>query len=226
MEETVAKKVRGLPDSWMPGSCALSPQEAQALLDAPDISTLLGKRDKVIIGLMLLCGLRVSEVVGLTPSQITTSYGHHVLHFTGKGKKGAMVKIPEPLMGLIEEYEKESETAGRRIGRNDPLFVPIARREREDGVEYLPLSNKAISARAVAKMVKRYAKQIGLDFEAIHPHVLRHTFVTLAIDGGAKVFRVQRAARHASVTTTQRYYSPKEDLEDNPSDYILEHVKL
>jgi integrase/recombinase XerD len=226
VEHNVTKKVRGLPDSWMPRSSALTSQEAQALLDAPDTTTLLGKRDKVMLGLMLLCGLRVSEVVGLTPSQISMSYSHHVLCFMGKGKKRATVKIPEPLMDLIEEYKQGSALAGRPIGRNDPLFVHIAKRQEDDGVQYLPASDKALSTRAVAKLVKRYANQVGLDPETIHPHVLRHTFVTLAIDGGAKVFRVQRAARHASVTTTQRYYSPKEDLEDNPSDYILEHVKL
>jgi len=226
VEQNVAKKVKGLPDAWTPRSCALTSQEAQALLDAPDTTTLLGKRDKVILSLMLLCGLRVSEVVALTPSQITTSYSHHVLRFMGKGKKRATVKIPEPLMELIEKYEKASALAGRQIGRRDPLFVHIARQERDDGVQYLPRSNEALSTRAVAKLVKRYARQAGLDPEAVHPHALRHSFVTLAIDGGAKVFRVQRAARHASVTTTQRYYSPKEDLEDNPSDYILEHIKL
>ena len=226
VEHNVAKKVKGLPDSWAPRSCALTSQEAQALLDAPDTGTLLGLRDKVILSLMLLCGLRVSEVVALTPSQFTTSYGHHVLRFMGKGKKRAMVKIPEPLMDLIEEHKKASAVAGRGIGRNDPLFVHIAKRQEDGAVQYLPLSNKALSTRGAAKLVKRYAKQIGLDPEEIHPHVLRHTFVTLAIDGGAKVFRVQRAARHANVTTTQRYYSPKEDLEDNPSDYILEHVRV
>jgi len=226
LEHNVAKKVKGLPDGWMPRSSALTSQEAQVLLDAPDTTTLLGKRDKVILSLMLLCGLRVSEVVALIPSQITTSYGHHVLRFMGKGKKRAMVKIPEPLMDLIEQYQKASALAGRRIGRNDSLFVHIVKRQEDDGVQYLPASNKALSTRAVAKLVKRYAKQVGLDPEEIHPHVLRHTFVTLAIDGGAKVFRVQRAARHASVTTTQRYYSPKEDLDDNPSDYILEQVRL
>lgn len=78
----------------------------------------------------------------------------------------------------------------------------------------------------MTKLVRRYAKQVRLDPEEIYPHVLQHTFVSLAINGGAKVFRVQRAARHASVTTTQRYYSPKEGLDDNPSDYIVEHVNL
>ena len=226
VEHNVAKKVKGLLDTWTPRSCALTSQEAQALLDAPDRTTLLGLRDKVILSLMLLCGLRVSEVVALAPSQISTSYGYHVLRFMGKGKKRATLKIPEPLTDLIEEYRKASALAGRRIGRNDPLFVHMAKHKEDDEVQYLPASDKALSTRAVAKLVKRYAKQAGLDPEEIHPHVLRHTFVTLAIDGGANVFRVQRAARHASVTTTQRYYSPKEDLEDNPSDYILEHVRV
>lgn len=199
VQRNVAKKVKGLPDNWTPRSSALTSQEAQALLDAPDTTTLLGKRDKVMLGLMLLCGLRVSEVVGVTVFQITTSYGHHVLCFMGKGKKRATVKIPEPLMDPIEEYKQGSALVGRPIGWNKPLFVHIARREEDDGVQYLPASDKALSTRAVARLVKRYAQQVGLDPEEVHPHVLRHTFVTLAIDGGAKVFRVQ------SSTSCQRH---------------------
>lgn len=103
------------------------------------------------------------------------------------------MKIPESLMDVIEEYKKANASAGPRIGRSDPLSVDIAKRQEDDEVQYLPLSNKAISTRAVARIVNRYAKQAHLGPEEIHPNVLPHTFVTPAIDGGTNVFRVQRA---------------------------------
>lgn len=136
------------------------------------------------------------------------------------------MKIPEPLMEITKEYNKANTSASPRIGRSDPLSVDIAKRQEGDEVQYLPLSNKAISTRAVASIVKHYAKHADLDSEEIHPPCPATHLCNSGYRWWDECLSGSASRRHASVTTTQRYYSPKEDLDDNPSDYIPEHVEL
>ena len=166
----------------------LSQQEAARLLEAPESSTDLGLRDRVLLELIYGAGLRVSEATGLDIAHV--DLGARELRVTGKGSKQRVVLFGQTAAGSLALYLREvrPRLANRRSG--DALFV-----NRSGG---------RLSQRSIQEKVRRYAMKVGLA-SGVHTHTLRHSFATHLLDGGADLRVVQELLGHASPATTQVY---------------------
>jgi len=184
----------------------LTEKEAAAILGTCDRSTVKGARDYAMLKLMLYTALRRSEICALRRGDIHQERGHWVLWVKSKGGKLRKVKLQVSVLRAIEDYFDKS---GRERRQEAPLFV-ATQHNRGD----IPLSTNTI-----AQIVKRRARQAGIT-KRITPHSLRHTAITLALDGGATVRQAQYLAGHADPKTTMRYDRNRENLDDHGSDYI------
>ena len=166
----------------------LSPAQVQALLAAPDVDTANGLRDRTLLEILYSCGLRVSELVGLRIADYDEdANGFRVL---GKGNKERLALCGESGRRWLLRYLRD--------GR--PALVS----ERSRTWLWLNRFGGPLSARAVQLSVQRHARAAGLP-PAVHPHLLRHSFATHLLDGGADVRVVQELLGHSSVATTQLY---------------------
>lgn len=184
----------------------LTEKEAAVMLTTCDRSKVKGARDYALLKLMLYTALRRSEVCALRWGDIHQERGHWVLWIRGKGGRLGKVKLQVAVLRAIEEYFGIS---GRENSPEAPLFVAAQHNRGE-----VPLSTNTI-----AQIIKRRAKQAGIT-KRITPHSLRHTAITLALDGGATIRQAQYLAGHADPKTTMRYDRNRENLDDHGSDYI------
>ncbi len=166
----------------------LNIEEVERLLEAPDISTPRGQRDRAILELLYAAGLRVSELVQLNLTRVDLC--SHEIRVWGKGSKERVVLMGEPAARAIEAYLHQGRPRLMGAGKTDALFVNRYGRR--------------ISIRSIQNMVARYAMEAGLS-TPVHPHMLRHTFATQLLDGGADLRVVQELLGHASLTSTQIY---------------------
>ncbi|MFC3979677.1 tyrosine-type recombinase/integrase [Streptosporangium jomthongense] len=155
-------------------------------------------RTAAIIALMLTVGPRVAEVVALTMASLGYERGMRTVRIVGKGGKVRLRHLPELAGQLLDAY---LATRGSTPG---PVFVTA--------------SGRAMLTDAVEDLVKRIAKQAGLNHpETVTPHSLRHTFATLAQERGASRDEIQDALGHASAETTRVYLHAVKRLENDPS---------
>ncbi|HEX6288083.1 MAG TPA: tyrosine-type recombinase/integrase [Herpetosiphonaceae bacterium] len=222
----------------------LSRQEARRLEDVCQGPTLRDLRDHALIVLMLSTGLRSSEVLGMTVDDLAEIDGHRVVWITGKGNQRNRVKLKprtwQVLHRYLEALRAEQVTSGavfrrlRHKGR-DPEDPHAPRRYAVhgpliyDGLKYI-LQTRFTEARLHLKLdpeaegssappaTPNTAQQARRT--KVTPHSLRHTFVTLALKGGASLSKVQAAARHADPKTTMRYAHDQDALDDNAVDYV------
>ncbi len=164
-------------------------QEAVGLLiNAPDVSTRFGLRDRAMIETLYATGIRVSELTGLLVDQVDFTVG--VCRVVGKGDKERLVPLGDPANNWISRYMNES--------RADILG------DRQDPALFLSSRGKAMSRQGFWQNLKRYALSSGLG-NAISPHTLRHAFATHLLDNGADLRSVQMFLGHSSLSTTQIY---------------------
>ena len=170
----------------------LSEAQVEALLNAPDVSTPLGVRDRTMFELLYACGLRVSELVGLHVYQV--SLNEVVLKVTGKGNKERLIPFGQVALDWLERYIQGERTlllAGRM---QDALFV-TQRGSR---------SGSAMSRVMFWSLIKKYALLAGIH-QPISPHTLRHAFATHLLNHGADLRAVQMLLGHADISTTTIY---------------------
>ena len=197
-------RVGGVKSSGVRTGNWLTKDQAQRLLNAPDITTLKGLRDRAILAVMLGAGLRRSEVAALTFEHIQQREGRWVIvDLIGKGKRVRTVPIPSWAKQAIDEW---AQTAGISEGR---IFRAVNKGDR--------LAGESMTSQAVQDVVKAYAKQCGLELAA---HDLRRTFAKLARKGGADLMQIQLTLGHASVKTTERYLGENQDLTSAPCDVL------
>jgi site-specific recombinase XerD len=170
-----------------------------ALLGAPDRGTSAGLRDRAMFELLYAAGLRISELVSLDLGQVLLEDASAIVH--GKGAKERMVLFGEPAMQALEAYLRDgrpllvTSASGRPIGnRQSPIGNPL----------FLNRFGTRLSARSVQSLIKRHAVAAGIA-EDVHPHLLRHSFATHLLDGGADLRIVQDLLGHSSANTTQIY---------------------
>jgi integrase/recombinase XerD len=177
----------------------LTEQQVEALLDAPDLETPLGLRDRAMLELMYASGLRVSELVALKTMEIGLNEGV-VRIASGKGGKERLVPFGSEAGSWLTQYLKTGRPAllGERTA--DALFVTA----RGDGM----------TRQAFWYAIKRYARQADIQAH-LSPHTLRHAFATHLLNHGADLRVVQMLLGHADISTTQIYtHVARERLRD------------
>lgn len=166
----------------------LNVEEAAALLAAPEVTTAQGLRDWAILELLYAAGLRIGELVEMNVGDLNLSLGE--ARVLGKGDKERMVLIGEPAQRALHQY--------LRTGR------PALLSEKSRGALFLNRFGGRLSRVSVTKMLHRCAAQAGID-RRVTPHMLRHSFATHLLDGGADLRSVQELLGHENVVTTQIY---------------------
>ena len=220
IDSNPAARLRGFSVSGESKTLGLSRTQAKDLLDGIETKTLLGLRDKAMLSLMIRTGLRRMDIIGATIGKIGQRDGHTVLTMISKGNKERTVKIPVEAARHLEAW-REGARAVREETQAAPLFCGLVKSGRGKDALYkvYKTGQNPLSEKAVWKIVERRVKAAGIT-ENITPHSTRHTFITLALDGGAPLHKVQVAAGHADPRTTERYWRTKENLDDNAVDYI------
>ena len=170
----------------------LNPEQIAQLLDAPQISNVIGLRDRTILETLFSTGLRVSELAKLNRDQI--SLERCEFGIKGKGNKVRIVFLSNSASEWLQRY------LGTRKDNYKPLFIHYsgAKSEIKNG------EKMRLTARSIERIVKKYSKKSGLPFDA-HPHTLRHSFATDLLIGGADLRSVQEMLGHESIRTTQVY---------------------
>ncbi|WP_082939017.1 site-specific tyrosine recombinase XerD [Mitsuaria sp. 7] len=166
----------------------LSQQQVEALLDAPDVGTAQGLRDRAMLELMYASGLRVTELVTL--KSVHVGLREAVLRVTGKGDKERMVPFGEEAHVWLMRYLKEGRTQLLSARNTDDLF--------------LSRFGQAMTRESFWRIVKKYALIAGIT-SPISPHTLRHAFATHLLNHGADLRAVQLLLGHADLSTTQIY---------------------
>ena len=166
----------------------LSESDVEALLDAPNIDTMLGLRDRTMLEVLYACGLRVSELVGLKLNQLNLRQG--VIRVTGKGNKERLVPLGDEAMQWLDKYLSEGRHDLLSGLQSDVLF-PSRRRQ-------------FMTRQTFWHAIKRYAGQAGID-KPLSPHTLRHAFATHLLNHGADLRVVQMLLGHSDLSTTQIY---------------------
>lgn len=166
----------------------LTTQEITRLLEAPDSSTPQGQRDRAFLELLYASGLRVSELVSLNLEQVNLNTLE--IRVVGKGSKERIVLMGEPAARALIAYLND--------GRHRLLG------DRKSNAVFLNRYGGRLTERSVQSLLQEYAGIAGIG-KRVHPHMLRHTFATHLLDGGADLRVVQELLGHASLSTTQVY---------------------
>jgi site-specific recombinase XerD len=192
----------------------LSVEEMNRLLDTPDRSTPLGRRDQAILELFYASGLRLSELVGLDLDDLNLS--SRVVRVLGKGRKERLVPLNQTAGDAIRAYLKDrelilaggltttadSDDAASR--RTRPARLQQRKRSRPEHPLFLNYRGERLGARSVHRLVKKYVAICSARF-GISPHALRHSFATHLLERGADLRGIQEMLGHARLSTTQRY---------------------
>ena len=166
----------------------LTTAELEALLSVPDTSTPLGLRDRAIIEVLYAAGLRVSELVGLNVMDVDLAQAQ--VRVVGKGGKERIGLLGRPAVRAVSAYLNG--------GRPELLG------QRPTGALWLNHRGGRLTVRGVALVLDKAGRQAGIR-TPVSPHVLRHTFATHLLDGGADLRVVQELLGHANLVTTQIY---------------------
>lgn len=166
----------------------LTELEIEMLLDAPDITTAYGLRDKAMLELMYASGLRVSELITIELGQIDMHIG--VIKVLGKGNKERLVPVGEQAIDYLIKYTREARHDLLKRNTSSHLF--------------LSSHGCAMSRQAFWQLIKRHAIQAGINAN-VSPHALRHAFATHLLNHGADLRVLQMLLGHADLSTTQIY---------------------
>ena len=160
------------------------------------------------------------DVIGATIGALGERDGHSVLNIVSKRNKERVVKVPVEAVRELNAW-REAARGFREETATTPLFCGLVKQGRGKDAHYnvIRKGQKPLSEKAVWKIVERRAKAAAISTH-ISPHSTRHTFITLALDNGAALHKVQVAAGHADPRTTERYWRTKENLDDNAVDYV------
>lgn len=175
------KLSRPLPD-------VLSAQEVTRLLEAPSTTTPHGLRDRAILELCYSSGLRVSELCGLLLQSVDLEEGY--VRVFGKGSKERIAPIGGAAVKAVKDYLSGGRSKFVKARTGSELF--------------LSQQGRAISRKMVWVMIKDCARKAGIK-KAIKPHLLRHSFATHLLEGGADLRAIQEMLGHVDISTTQIY---------------------
>jgi integrase/recombinase XerD len=172
----------------------LSEAEVLRLLEAPDTTSLRGLRDRAMLSVAYAAGLRVSELVNLTPGDVDLKRG--IVSAFGKGDKRRLVPLGQLTLDHLQAYLAVRDELGSRCAS--------AARKTVAAVLFPSPRGGALTRQGFWKIVGAYARGIGLRGR-VYPHQLRHSFATHLLTGGADLRSVQTMLGHASIATTEIY---------------------
>ncbi len=167
----------------------LDVHEVEGLLAAPDAMVPQGQRDRAIMETLYASGLRVSELVSLNLKNVDLRHGE--LRVWGKGAKERLALLGEPACRALTRYIQD--------GRSK-----LIKENRVTNALFLNRLGSRLSTRSVSNILDKYAKLAGLE-RRVTPHIMRHTFATHVLDGGADLRTVQELLGHADLSSTQIY---------------------
>ncbi len=167
---------------------AISVDQIEKLLNAPNDREVLGARDRGLLETLYSTGIRVSEVVAINRGDLDES-GQSIL-IRGKGRRERRVPIGSHALTALRRYQAMADAEGGAREPNSPLFV------NKHGTR--------LSSRSVRRKVAKYLIHAGLDPD-ISPHTIRHSFATHLLDNGADLRSVQELLGHQSLSSTQIY---------------------
>lgn len=166
----------------------LTLEEVDRLLDAPRLVNAYGVRGRALLELLYSSGLRVSEIVSLTLQQVDLKRG--LVRVMGKGSKERIVPVGRKAVEAIEAYLVSAR----------PVFV----KAKTGSHLFLSERGRSLSRKTVWVMLKGYALDAGIE-KNVKPHLLRHSFATHLLSGGADLRAIQEMLGHADISTTQIY---------------------
>ncbi len=170
----------------------LNRDELEALFAQPDTSTSIGLRDRTLLELLFSGGLRVSELVGLDRTHVSTKRREFVVR--GKGQKDRPIFMSEVSAYWIDAY------ITKRQDNSPALFIRYGgTKEQDTSGDFLRLT-----PRSIQRIVQRYAKLAGI-IKKVTPHTMRHSFATDLLMNGADIRSVQTMLGHSDISTTQIY---------------------
>lgn len=177
-----------LPKQWQSLPKYLGPADVDALLAAPDSRKPTGQRDRAMLQFLYATGLRVSELCGICVSDVETNLGY--VRVLGKGNKQRIVPVGQEALRAVELYLRDGRLRLLRGRASAYLFITA-----RGG----PMTRQAFWA-----LIVGHGKKAGL-FHHLSPHVMRHSFATHLLEGGADLRSVQTMLGHADIATTQIY---------------------
>ncbi len=187
----------------------LGEAEMSRLLEMPDASHPLGRRDRAILELFYASGLRLSELVGLDLEDV--NLGSRVVRVLGKGRKERIVPFNHSAEAALRAWLKDWESVSRLAVRSPPprnrasqLAARGPAKRRPAQPLFLNYQGRRLSTRSVDRLVRRYMAACSTRM-GISPHALRHSFATHLLQRGADLRAIQELLGHARLSTTQRY---------------------
>jgi integrase len=193
---------------------ALSREDAIRLLESVDTRTLVGKRDKLMLAMMLLLGLRTCEVERINIADITEAYETRVVKIQRKGRhdKSEAVALTPYIEELLGDYMSEREVQSL----DDPLFISVRDGER-------------LRRTTVSEMVHDRLRAIGINDKRITAHSLRHTCACLLLSAGVEMETVRDVLGHTSTNTTRLYVAQMQSqllIRHSPAKHIEKALNL
>lgn len=176
------KQSRLLPET-------LSYDEIAKIIEQVDTSTYAGTRDRAMLEMLYACGMRVSELIELTASNVY--FDAEIVRIFGKGSKERLVPIGKPALFWLNEY----------LTKVRPIFY---RPEKSGASIFLNQHGGQLSRMGLWKILRQYADAAGIEKD-VHPHLFRHSFATHLLEGGADLRAVQEMLGHSDISTTQIY---------------------
>ncbi len=178
-------------------------EEVQRLLESPDVSTPLGRRDRAILELFYASGLRLGELVDLDLDAVHLS--SRWVRVLGKGGKERIVPFNRSTAGAIKTYLRDRDRMVRNsISRSSPRSLEVTTGPKQRQPLFLNCRAGRLSARSVDRLVRRYMV-VFTAHSGLSPHALRHSCATHLLERGADLRVIQELLGHARISTTQRY---------------------
>jgi len=166
----------------------LDVSEVEALLDAPNITTVFGLRDRAMLELLYSCGLRVSELINIEMQHLNLN--EEYIRVVGKGGKERLLPLGDMAIDCLQNYENRSRPSLLTKGQTNSYF--------------LTNRGRGMSRQNFFYIIKAYALKAGID-KPLSPHTLRHAFATHLVQQGADLRSVQLMLGHSDIATTQIY---------------------
>jgi len=176
------------PRQWQTIPKYLNLEEIEKIIKAPDLTKPTGLRDRAMMELLYASGLRVSELIKVGVSDLNADLG--VLRTMGKGSKQRLVPVGKTAVSAIEAWQANGRPALSKGRASKYLFITAR--------------GGCMTRQSFWKLLAGYGRQVGI-FHGLTPHVLRHSFATHLLEGGADLRSVQIMLGHSDISTTQIY---------------------